>query len=83
MKGGPKVERPECDPETVAELRFRAQMIHLGLSERTPKEETLKRMRTTHLQDLDYLRFKEWTQDLKGLEFVQIMTVPYEAPNVK
>ena len=83
MKGGPKVERPECDRETVAELRFRAQMIHLGLSERTPIEETLQRMRTTNLQDLDYLRFKEWTQELKGLEFVQIMTVPYEAPNVK
>ena len=55
MKGGPKVERPECDRETVAELRFRAQMIHLGLSERTPKEETFERMRTTNLQDLDYL----------------------------
>ena len=40
-------------------------------------------MRTTNLQDLDYLGFKEWTQELKGLEFVQIMTVPYEAPNVK
>ena len=51
-------------------LRFRAQMIHLGLSERTPIDETLEQMRTTNIQDLDYLRFKEWAQELKGLEFV-------------
>ena len=55
MKGAPKGERPDCDRETVAELRFRAQMIHLGLSETTPIEETLERMRTTSFQDLDYL----------------------------
>ena len=83
MIGGPKVERPEYDREAVAELKFTAQMIHLGLSERTPIDETLERMRTTKIQDLDHLRFKEWTEDLRGLDFVQIMSVPYEAPNVK
>ena len=58
-------------------------MIHLGLSERSSVEETLERMRATKIQELDHLRFKEWTRDQKGLEFTQVMTVPYETPNVR
>ena len=56
------VEKPDGDREIVTELRFRAHMIHLGFSERTPLEETLERMRATKLQDLDHLQFKEWTR---------------------
>ena len=74
-----KVEKLACGQEIVTELRFRAQLIHLGFSERSSVEGTLERMRATKIKDLDQLRFKEWTRDLKGLEFTQIMTVPYEA----
>ena len=52
VKGAKEVERPDCGRETVTELRFRAQMVHLGLSERTPVEDTLERIRTTKIQDL-------------------------------
>ena len=40
-------------------------------------------MRATKLQDLKHIRFKEWTRDQTGLEFTQVMIVPYETPNVK
>ena len=45
--------------------------------EKPSVEDTLKRMKETKIQDLDQLRFKEWTPDLKGLEFSRILTVPY------
>ena len=73
----------EEDRELVTELRFRAQFIHLGLSERSSVESTLERMKATKIQELDQIRFKEWTRDQKGLEFTQVMTVPYETPKVR
>ena len=65
----------------VSELRFKAQMIYLGLSETATVAEALQRMEATKMQELDNLRFREWTKDLKGLEFTQAVTVPYEVPN--
>ena len=71
------------EQQCVAEVKFKAQIIHLDFKERLSVEDTLKRMKETKIQDLDQLRFKEWTPDLKGLEFSRILTVPYETPNVR
>ena len=57
-------------------------MVYLGLSERATAAKALERMEATKMQGLDSLRFNEWTKDLRGLEFTQIVTVPYEASNV-
>ena len=66
-----KLEPRKCDREFVTELKFRAQLIHLVLTEKSSVEEILERMRATKIQDLDQLRFKEWTCDQTGLEFTQ------------
>ena len=71
------------EQQCVAEVRFRSQTIHLGFKEKPSVEDTLKRMRETKIEDLDQIRFKEWMHDLKGLEFSQILTVPYETPHVR
>ena len=55
----------------------------MDFKEKPSVEDTLKRMKETKIQDLDQLRFKEWTPDLKGLEFSRVLTVPYETPNVR
>ena len=69
--------------QCVNEVRLRGQVIHLDFKEKPSVEDTLKRMKETKIQDLDQLRFKEWTPDLKGLEFSRILTVPYETQNVR
>ena len=78
-----KVEPREGDQELVTELKFRAQLNHLGLNEKSYVLQILERMRATKIQDLKHLRFKEKTRDQTGLEFTQVMIVPYETPNVK
>ena len=82
MRGVLRIDQCESKKAIVSELRFKAQMIYLGLSERSTAAEALERMEATKMQELDSLRFSEWTKDLKGLEFTQIVTVPYEASNV-
>ena len=67
----------------ITELKFRTQLIHLGLSEKSSVEQTLGRMRATKIQDLEQLRFEEWIRDQRGLEFTQVITVPYETPIVR
>ena len=55
--------------QCVTEVTLRGQVIHLDFKEKPSVEDTLKRMKETKIQDLDQLRFKQWTPDLKGLEF--------------
>ena len=77
-----RIDQCESKKTVVSELRFKAQMIYLVLSETATVAEALERMEATKMQELDGFRFSEWTRDLKGLEFTQIVTVPYEASNV-
>ena len=78
-----RIRKCEMTKEMVSDFRFRAQMIYLGLLERSIAADALESMETTEIQELDSLHFREWTKDLKGMEITQVMTVPYEVLNVR